>query len=436
MTAPREAAETRLEPASSPARIEYADVPDLRGFVYALFFIFGGITSLNDVLVPKLKGLFRLQYHEVMLVQSAFFAAYFVCSLPAAWVVRRIGYMRAAVVGLTLMTVGCLLFVPASSSGLFSTFLTALFVLAAGITVVQVVANPLISLLGPPATAHSRLTFAQAFNSLGTTIFPYVGSVLILRSLSTVDPARLSGVALERFRVEESHVFMRTYLGLAVVIVVVATLVWLRRDRLREVRDPDRAIPGHPLALLAQPRFGFGALCIFLYVGAEVSIGSLIVSYLSQPDILAIDAETAGKHLPLYWGGAMIGRFGGAYLLRVFSPGKVLACAAGMVLVLLLTSANTAGAPAGYALLGVGLFNSIMFPTIFSLASEGLGVRAAEGSGIIATAIVGGAVVPWITGRVADWHGLQFALAVPALCYAGILSFGVYARHPLASAAG
>jgi FHS family L-fucose permease-like MFS transporter len=229
---------------------------------------------------------------------------------------------------------------------------------------------------------------------------------------------------------------MRTYLGLAVVIVVVAMLVWLRRDRLREVRDRDRSMLGHPLALLSQPRFGFGVLCIFLYVGAEVAIGSLIVNYLSQPDILAIEPESAGKHLPLYWGGAMVGRFVGAYVLRIFSPGKVLGCAAGMVIALLLTSAHTTGALAGYSLLAIGLFNSIMFPTIFSLASEGLGRRAAEGSGIIATAIVGGAVVPWITGRVADWHGLQFALAVPALCYAGVLSFGVYTRHPLASVAG
>ncbi len=415
----------------SGAQGGHAGAPDLRVFVFALFFIFGGITSLNDVVIPKLKGLFTLTYGEVMLVQSAFFAAYFVISLPAAAVVRRVGYMRGAVIGLLLMTAGCLLFIPASSSGLFATFLAALFVLAAGITVVQVVANPLISMLGPPATAHSRLTFAQAFNSLGTTIFPYVGSILILGSLSKVDPTRLAGAALNSFRVQETHVVVRTYLGLAAALLLVALVVWIRRNRLVEARDEDHSILGHPFALLRRRRFGFGTLCIFLYVGAEVAIGSLMVSYLMQTNVLGLGAEDAGKHVPIYWGGAMVGRFFGAYLLRLFAPGKVLACAAAAALALLLCSANTAGAAAGWALLAVGLCNSIMFPTTFSLASEGLGARAAEGSGIICMAIVGGAIVPLLTGRVADWAGLQFALGVPAVCYAGILGFGVYARRPL-----
>src|SRR5271170_6369477 len=245
-----------------------SDVPenypsDLRSFVYLLFFIFGGITSLNDVVIPKLKGLFTLSYGEVMLVQSAFFAAYFLISLPAAAIVRRVGYLRTAAIGLLMMTAGCLLFIPASSSGLFATFLAALFVLAAGITIVQVVANPLISMLGPPATAHSRLTFAQAFNSLGTTIFPYVGSILILGSLAKVDPSQLTGAALSAFRTQETHVIVSTYLGLAGVLIAVAALVWLRRNRLVEAAVEDTTIH-NPLDLLRQRRFGFGALCIFL----------------------------------------------------------------------------------------------------------------------------------------------------------------------------
>src|ERR1700728_2444684 len=199
----------------------YPDAPDLRLVVFALFFIFGGITSLNDVLIPKLKGLFTLTNGDVMLVQSAFFGAYFVISLPAAAVVRKIGYIRAAVLGLLMMTAGCLLFIPASSFGVFGVFLAALFVLAAGVTVVQVVANPLISMLGAPRTAHSRLTFAQAFNSLGTTIFPYVGSILILGSISSVDPSRLAGQALTLFRAQESHLIVRVYIGLAAAILVV-----------------------------------------------------------------------------------------------------------------------------------------------------------------------------------------------------------------------
>jgi FHS family L-fucose permease-like MFS transporter len=405
------------------------DAPDLRAFVFALFFIFGGITSLNDVIIPKLRGLFTLSYGEVMLVQSAFFAAYFLISLPASEIVKKFGYMRTAVVGLLVMTVGCLLFVPASSSAQFGVFLLALFVLAAGITTVQVVANPLISMLGPPKTAHSRLTFAQAFNSLGTTIFPYVGSMLILGTLSKVDVASLSGAALDAFRAQQTHVIVRTYLGLASVLVVVATLVWLRRNRLVEKSTPSGFVR-NPMDLLRQPRFAFGASCIFLYVGAEVAIGSIIVNYLMQANVLGISQQDAGSHVALYWGGAMVGRFIGAFLLRVFSPGKVLATVAASAIMLLLVSANSIGVLSGYSLLAIGLCNSIMFPTIFSLACEGLGTRTADGSGIICVAIVGGAVVPVITGHAADLAGLKMALAIPAVCYAIILSFGVYARRP------
>jgi FHS family L-fucose permease-like MFS transporter len=412
----------------------FTDAPDLKLVVFALFFIFGGITSLNDVLIPKLKALFTLTNGDVMLVQSAFFGAYFVISLPGAAVVRKIGYIRTAVLGLLMMTAGCLLFIPASSFGVFGLFLGALFVLAAGVTIVQVVANPLISMLGPPRTAHSRLTFAQAFNSLGTTVFPYVGSILILRSLTKVDPGQLSDAARSVLRSQETPVIAQTYLGIAAALVLLAAVVWLRRNRLKEVSDEDHSVLGHPFALLRQRRFSFGALCIFLYVGAEVAIGSSIVLYLMQKSVLGLSPEEAGKLVPFYWGAAMAGRFVGAYLLRVFSPGKILACDAAVVIALLLISANTDGAVAGWSLLAVGLFNSIMFPTIFSLACEGLGPQAAEGSGIICMAIVGGAIVPWITGHAADWHGWQFALTVPALCYAGILSFGVYARRPYSGA--
>jgi len=402
---------------------------DLRVFVFVLFFTFGGITSLNDVIIPKLKDLFTLSYAEAMLVQSAFFVAYFLVSVPAAAIVRRVGYMRSAAIGLLTMTLGCVLFVPAASSSLFGAFLLALFVLASGITIVQVVANPLISMLGPAASAHSRLTFAQAFNSLGTTVFPYVGSILILGSLARIDPTTLSGGALDAYRVSESHVVVRAYLGLAVALALVAALVWARRKRLVESPAEVAGIL-HAFDLLKRPRFGFGALCIFLYVGAEVAIGSIIVNYLVQADVLGLGVEAAGKHVPFYWGGAMVGRFVGAWLLRVIAPGKVLAGAAGMVIALLAVSASSAGLVSGWSLLAIGLFNSIMFPTIFSLACEGLGRRAAEGSGIICMAIVGGAIVPLLTGMVADITGLKLALAVPALCYAGILGFGLYARRP------
>src|SRR5277367_4352847 len=406
----------------------------LRVFVFALFFFFGGITSLNDVIIPKLKELFTLSYAEAMTVQSAFFGAYFIISLPAAAVVRRIGYMRSAVVGLLLMMVGCLLFIPASSSALFQMFLIALFTVAAGITVVQVVANPLISLLGPQATVHSRLTFAQAFNSLGTTIFPYVGAAVILGSLSTVDPKTLTGAALSSYRAQETHVIGATYLGLALTLLVLAIMVWFYRNHLREHRIPGSGWR-EALGLLRVPRFVFGASCIFLYVGAEVAIGSLIVSYLTQTDVLGLTQKAAGEHVPLYWGGAMVGRFIGSYLLRLFSPGKVLAVAAGGVMTLLLISSHTTGTVSGFSLLAIGLCNSIMFPTIFSLASEGLGPRSASASGIIAVAIVGGAVIPPLTGHMADVFSLRAALLVPAICHVGILAYGIYARRPAAAQA-
>ncbi len=408
--------------------------PDLRLFVFALFFVFGGITSLNDVIIPKLKELFTLTYGQVMLVQSAFFAAYFFMSIPSAALVRRFGYLRSAAFGLLTMTAGCLLFVPASSSALFGVFLTALFVLASGITLVQVVANPLISLLGPPATAHSRLTFAQAFNSLGTTVFPYFGSILILGSLATLNAKSLSGAALAAYRTAETHMVVRTYLGLAVAVILVAAVVWSRRNRLPPYGAPTSSIL-HAFDLLKQPRFGMGALCIFLYVGAEVAIGSLIVNYLMQANVLGLSQEAAGKHLPLYWGGALVGRFVGAGLLRLLSPGKVLAFAATATITLLTISANSHGAVCAWALLAIGLFNSIMFPTIFSLACEGLGKRAAEGSGVICVAIVGGAVIPPLTGTVADLTTLSFALIVPAVCYVVIVAYGVYARRPRATTA-
>ena len=422
-----------MQAANTSAPAAESEVRTLRLFVFALFFMFGGITSLNDVIIPKLKALFTLNYAQVMLVQFAFFIAYFLISIPAAAVVARIGYMRTAALGLMTMTAGCLLFIPASSSGLFIAFLGAIFVLASGITIVQVVANPLISMLGRPQTAHSRLTFAQAFNSVGTTIFPYVGSILILGSLSQVDPKTLSGSALALFRTQETQVIVRTYLGLATALTLIAALVWLARKKLVETPSEMPTLR-HYVSLLKLPRFSYGALCIFLYVGGEVAIGSVIVNYLMQSSVFGLDAQEAGKHVPFYWGGAMVGRFIGSYLLRIFSPGKVLACAAAAVIALLAISANTTGAVSGWSLLAIGLFNSIMFPTIFTLACEGLGPRAAEASGIICVAIVGGALVPLITGRVADLSSLKVALLVPAICYAVICGFGIFARRPAAYA--
>ncbi|WP_265528037.1 sugar MFS transporter [Sphingomicrobium marinum] len=472
------------------------NAPGLQYFVFGLFFIFGGITSLNDVIIPKLKELFTLNYTQAMLVQFCFFAAYLLIGIPGAKLVKKIGYMRGAVAGLCLMILGCLIFIPASQTATYALFLGALFILASGVVIVQVVANPLISLLGPPQTAHSRLTFAQAFNSLGTTVFPIVGAAVILGSLADTSAAELTGQALTEYRQAESKAIWQGYLGLAVLIGIVATAVWSFRNRLphdaasmggSELVSNNRYVIGLALAitgaglaiyvngllgvlvilaapvvwlrdneLLRRRRFSFGALCIFLYVGAEVAIGSIIINYLLLEGVMAnggpltaslngfvtavlnffgsdkvIEPNAVEWMIGLYWGGAMIGRFIGSALMRVVSPGKLLAFNALGAITLIAISANSAGELAGYTLLACGLMNSIMFPTIFSLACEKLGARAADGSGIINVAIFGGAVVPLLYGVLADATGsLAMALTLPAICYAIIAGFGFYARRP------
>ena len=417
------------DPNATPAS-DGVDAPELRYFVFALFFIFGGITSLNDVILPKLKELFTLNYTQAMLVQFCFFTAYLVIGIPGAQLVKRIGYMRGAMTGLLVMMAGCLLFIPASRTATYGLFLFALFVLASGVVVVQVVANPLISLLGKAKTVHSRLTFAQAFNSLGTTVFPIVGSALILGGLAGVSASDFTGAELEAYRTAETQAIVNTYIGLAIALLVIAGAVFLFRNRLPNEQH-ERSSPLAGFALLSRTRFGFGALCIFLYVGAEVAIGSLIVNYLQQGHVLGLSERAAGDMIFLYWGGAMIGRFIGSYFLRIMSPGMILASVAIGAIALLVISISSTGPVAAYSLLGIGLMNSIMFPTIFSLACEKLGARAADGSGIINIAIFGGAVVPLLTGVLADASGsLAIALLLPAVCYAIIAAYGFYARRP------
>ena len=417
---------------SSPSitQTEHIENRQLQLFVMVLFFIFGGITSLNDVIIPKLKELFTLNYTQAMLVQFCFFTAYAVIGIPGARLIKKIGYMRGAVAGLLTMMAGCLLFIPASQNATYSLFLLALFVLASGVVIVQVVANPLISLLGRPETVHSRLTFAQGFNSVGTTAFPYFGSILILGGLTTVTADQLSGLELDAYRTAESQAIVNGYLGIAAALAVVASVVWIFRNALQgEQHETGAGLAG--LDLLNRPRFGFGALCIFLYVGAEVSIGSLIVNYLMQAHVMGVDEQAAGKLIGLYWGGAMPGRFFGSAVLRVISPGKVLAYVAIGTIALLALSTNSTGGLAGYSLLAIGLMNAVMFPTIFTLACEQLGPRAADGSGIINVAICGGALIPLLTGLIADLTGsLAIALVLPAACYAVISAFGWFARRP------
>ncbi|MBB4642537.1 sugar MFS transporter [Rhizorhapis suberifaciens] len=395
----------------------------------ALFFIWGGLTSLNDILIPKLKGLFSLSYTEAMLTQFAFFMAYFIVSLPAGALIARIGYLKGIVVGLGTMSAGCLMFVPASLSGIYSTFLAALFVLASGITILQVAANPLIANLGDAATSHSRLTLAQAFNSLGTTLFPPVGALIILGSMNKVDPATLAPAQRTLFLAREAAVIGHAYIAIAAILLAVALFFLLRRGAITGGHGEAGTLAGS-FALLKQKRLGGGVISIFLYVGAEVAIGSMLVNYLAQERVLGLTEQMAGTLIAFYWGGAMVGRFIGAAILRRFRPGLVLSTACLGAIALIVLSATSAGVIAGYTILAVGLMNAIMFPTIFSLGVEGLGDRTPQGSGLLCMAIVGGALIPLLTGAVADATSLAAALAIPGGCYLLIAIYGWSARNP------
>ena len=406
--------------------------------VVFLFFIWGFSTVLVDTVIPKLKALFQLSFAEVMLTQFSFFIAYFLVSVPAGQLIGRIGYIRGIVVGLVVMATGGLMFAPAASLGLYPGFLVALFVLASGITLLQVAANPLIAVLGDTARSHSRLTLAQAFNSLGTTVGPWVGAVLILEGMTELpDASTMTPAALAALRKAEAHAVQLPFLGIAAVLVAVAAVFWLMRHWKGAPQSSGYASSEPTLAFLrTNPRLALGVLSIFMYVGAEVSIGSLLVNYLMQSSTLGLAAVEAGKLVSFYWGGAMVGRFVGSGVLRVASPGKVLAGCALAAAALATVSGLSTGTVAAVTVIAIGLMNSIMFPTIFSLAIEGLGPSTSRGSGLLCQAIVGGAIVPLVTGWTADRVGIGLALLVPAACYVVIASYGWYARRPAATGPG
>jgi FHS family L-fucose permease-like MFS transporter len=381
---------------------------------YSLFFVFGSITSLNDVLMPKLRELFQLNYAEMTLVQFCFFTSYALISIPASYLIDSLGYMRSVTVGLALMAAGCLLFIPAAGLSAFPAFLGALFVIAAGVTVVQVTANPLVIDLGAPANTPRRLTLAHACNSIGTVVAPYVGATLILGTAgprtSTATPA---------------SVISGAYAAIALLLLLVAGTVWSMRNYFTQ-QKVERQSALAAFELLRRPTVRRGVIAMFLYVGAEVAIGSLLVNYLILQTTLHLTAESAGKHLAFYWGGLLIGRLCGLVVLRfVSAPALVIGTGVGALLLVILSMSST-GPLAGWALLAVGLCNSVMFPLIFDLTSRGLGEKTSEGSGLICVAIAGGAFVPLLTGRLADLTSLSTALIVPALCYGGITAFGYY----------
>jgi len=399
--------------------------------VTSLFFMWGFLTCLNDILVPHLKSIFDLSYARVMLVQFAFFSAYFLFSLPWSRFVNRIGYQRTMVVGLLTMACGAFLFLPAASAASFPLFLTALLVLATGITGLQVAANPYVTLLGKPATASSRLDFTQAFNSLGTTVAPKLGGLLILSTvpLAVEQLRQLAPQALQAYRVQEAATVKMPYTVIGLALVLLAVLIGTSK-----LPPIEHAASGSKDkvndSIWKHPNLIFGALGIFAYVGAEVSIGSFLVNYFSLPEIANLTAKSAAGFVSFYWGGAMIGRFLGAPLLRRFKPGHLLALCAVVGAVLVTTSMLTGGHTAMWSILAIGLFNSIMFPTIFSLGVAELGPLTGNGSGVLNMAIVGGAILPVLQGVIADRIGIHHGFIIPVICYVYILFYALSGSKP------
>lgn len=389
-----------------------------------LFFIWGFITCLNDILIPHLKAVFTLSYTQAMLIQFCFFAAYFVMSVPSGYLVEKLGYKTGIVVGLLIAGLGCLLFYPAAGVHAYGLFLTAFFVLASGITLLQVAANPYVTVLGPAETASSRLTLTQAFNSLGTTLAPYFGSLLILSTaVKTSDEiGHLSIAELTLYQTAEAAAVQQPYLFLAAVLLLMAAVfAGLKLPKITVESNVSSPVAG---SAWQYPHLVLGALAIFLYVGGEVAIGSFMVNFLGEVNVAGLPEQEAGKYVSLYWGGAMLGRFVGAAVMQKLRPASVLMFNALAAVGLVLTAIFASGALAMWSLLAVGLCNSIMFPTIFSLALGGLGEHTGQGSGILCAAIVGGAIVPLLQGILADRIGLQHALLVPVLCYLYIAYFG------------
>jgi FHS family L-fucose permease-like MFS transporter len=380
-----------------------------------LFFMWGFITCLNDILIPHLKGVFDLSYSQAMLIQFCFFSAYFIVSLPSGIIVKKLGYQKGIVIGLVVAAVGCLSFYPAASMHSYPLFLLALFILASGITLLQVSANPYVSMLGKPSTASSRLTMTQAFNSLGTTIAPFFGAMLILNEAADAISVQGSADAVQM-----------PYVLLAAMLLILAAIFALLKLPNMSVTNESESekLPVNGSAWQYR-HLVLGAAGIFVYVGAEVSIGSFLVSFFAQPEIAGLAESQAAKYIAYYWGGAMVGRFIGAAVMQKVAGGKALAFNAALAVILLLVAILSTGTLAMVAILLVGLCNSIMFPTIFSLAINSLGQHTSQGSAILCLAIVGGAIIPLIQGVLADSIGIQASFFLPIICYLFIAYYGL-----------
>ena len=389
--------------------------------VAILFFIFGFITNLNMALVPHLKAIFDLPYGWAMLVESAFFLAYFVFSSPTSRLIQSIGYKKTMVVSLFIQVVGCLLFVPAAKMVSFPLFLSAIFVVGAGVTALQTAANPYVAILGPEHSAPVRLTLAQALNSLGGTIAPIFAGAYIL-----TDSADLSTKAAVANTVRGPYLAIAG--GLLILGVIVMFLSLPQVQNTQEFRPGKESDPVLSRSIWSYRHTVLGAVGIFLYVGVEVGLASIAVNYFHTQGVS--DAKTASFLVSLYWLGALIGRLLGSWMLTVVKAGKLLGIFGFAAVLFVFVSMFTSGWTAIIAVLLCGFFNSIMFPNIFALGIAGLGPMTSKGSGLIMTAVVGGAIVPLLLGSLADKIGIQHALIIPAVCYLFIAYYGLWGSKP------
>jgi MFS transporter, FHS family, L-fucose permease len=397
--------------------------------VTTLFFMWGFLTSLNDTLIPHLMQIFDLNYAKGMLVQLAFFGSYFIFALPSGKLIEAIGYKRTMVVGLGVMALGVFLFLPAATIASYPLFLTAQIVLAAGVTALQVAANPYVTVLGPAQTASSRLNMTQAFNSLGTTLAPYFGGAVILAGAETL--AHMT-------RQQQAASVKMPYAGIGIVLLVLAAGIGLitlpRIQTTQEFRPSGDA--SNPLgSIWTHHHVWLGAIGIFTYVGAEVAIGSFLIKYMEQPNIGNLSAATASKYVALYWGGAMIGRFIGVGALRRIPTGRAVGICAIVACSLVAISMLTSGHLAMWSLLLVGLFNSIMFPSIFTLGIAHMGPLTGKASGLLVQAIVGGAIIPVVQGVIADKVGIHHCFVLPLICYLFIIYYGFIGSRPTGTSA-
>lgn len=413
-------------------------------FVTILFFLWGFITVLVDSLIPRLREVFTLSYFQAGMVQFAFFGAYFLLSIPAGYILSKIGYKKGIILGLVTMAVGCLLFYPAASYRIFGIFMFGYFTLAAGITILQVAANPYVTILGPEKTASSRLNLSQAFNSLGTAIAPALGALFILQDKvkTTAEIEALDPTAQTSYYISEASAVQTPFLGIAAFIIIIAIVFFF--VNLPKVGDKEAS--NDYRGVLKNRNLILGAIGLFCYVGAEVALGSYMVNYFLSLDLAATVRETSfmrtiagwilstgisassdmavvGVFVTFYWTGAMIGRFIGSYLTTIFNPARVLSVFAVGAISMILISTFSVGLVAMWTIIAVGLFNSIMFPTIFSLALDGLGDDKAQGSGVLCTMIVGGAIIPPAYGFLTDSYSFKIALILVMICYAYIFYY-------------